>query len=173
MGELGINVWNLIIQAAAFIIFLWIFWRFALGPIVRMLDERRLRIQDSMEAAQKMQTELKEASTRNEEILRQARQEGQQILAQAREAGEATIARAQAEAGKQADEYLARAEATLRNEVEQARQQLRQEVADLAVTAAGKIVRKELDPKTQARLIEETLTEATNGRTPSGTGPAA
>ncbi|HET8524088.1 MAG TPA: F0F1 ATP synthase subunit B [Thermomicrobiales bacterium] len=173
MGQLGINGWNLIIQAIAFIIFLLLFWRFALGPIVRMIDERRVRIQDSMEAAQKMQVELKEASTRNEEILRQARQEGQQILAQARETGEATIARAQEQAGKQADEYLARAEATLRNEVEQARQQLRQEVADLAVTAAGKIVRKELDPKTQARLIEETLAEASNGRTASGAGPAA
>jgi F-type H+-transporting ATPase subunit b len=137
MGELGINGWNLIIQAAAFIIFLWLFWRFALGPILRMLDERQLRIRESMEAAQKMQTELKEAATRNEEILRQARQEGQQILAQAREAGEATIARAQAEAGKQADEYLARAEASLRTEVEQARQLLRQEVAGLGVTAAG------------------------------------
>ena len=51
-------------------------------------------------------------------------------------------------------------------ETEQARVQLRQELADLAVTAAGKIVRKELDPATQALLIEETLAEATasNGR---------
>jgi F-type H+-transporting ATPase subunit b len=58
---------------------------------------------------------------------------------------------------------MARAQASLRAETEQARQQLRNEVADLAVLAAGNIVRKELDPKAQAKLIEETLNEATAG----------
>ena len=81
----------------------------------------------------------------------------QQIIANARDAADATIARSREEAGKQAEEYLARAESTLRAETEQARMQLRQEVADLAVNAATKIVRKELDPASQARLIEETL----------------
>jgi F-type H+-transporting ATPase subunit b len=59
----------------------------------------------------------------------------------------------------------------LRAETEQARHQLRQEVADLAVTAATKIVRKELDPATQTRLIEETLAEAGGSRT-NGRGTA-
>ncbi|MGH2561068.1 MAG: F0F1 ATP synthase subunit B [Thermomicrobiales bacterium] len=170
MSNLGINGWNLIIQLIAFVIFLWLLWRYALGPIVRMLDERQGRIRDSMEAAEKMQAELQATAVKNEGILREARQDAQQILTQAREQGDATIARAQDEAGKQAAEFQARAEATLRAETEQARQLLRQEVAGLAVMAAGKIVRKELDPKTQARLIEETLAEATggtNGKTPA------
>ncbi|MGH2531852.1 MAG: F0F1 ATP synthase subunit B [Thermomicrobiales bacterium] len=171
MGDLGINAWNLIIQLVAFIIFLWLLWRFALGPIVRMIDERQGRIRDSMAAAEKMQAELQATAAKNEEILREARQESQRILTQAREQGDATMVRARDEAGKQAEEYLARAEATLRAETEQARQQLRQEVADLAVLAAGKIVRKELDPKAQARLIEETLAEATGGT--NGTAPAS
>ena len=116
-----------------------------------------------------MQAEMQATAARNEETLAEARREAQAILTSAREAGEATLARARDEAGKQAGEYLARAESTLRAETEQARQQLRQEVADLAVSAATKIVRKELDPAAQARLIEETLSEAT-GRT-SGAGP--
>jgi F-type H+-transporting ATPase subunit b len=171
MGDLGINGWNLIIQLVAFIVFIWLLWRFALGPIVRLLDERQGRIRDSMAAAEKMQAELQATAARNEEVLREARQESQRILTQAREQGDATIVRAQKEAGKQAAEFQARAEATLRAETEQARQQLRQEVADLAVMAAGRIVRKELDPKTQARLIDETLAEATGGT--NGNTPAA
>jgi F-type H+-transporting ATPase subunit b len=171
MGDLGINGWNLIVQLIAFIIFLWLLWRFALGPIVGVLDQRQERIRESMEAAQRMQAELQATAARNEQVLAEARRDAQQIVANAREAGDAAIARAREAADAQAAEYLTRAEATLRQETEQARQQLRQEVADLAVTAAGRIVRKELDPAAQTRLIEETLAEAsppraaTNGTT--------
>ena len=164
MGDLVINLWNLIIQLIAFIVFLWLLWRFALGPIVRILDQRQERIRESMEAAQRMQAELQATAARNEEVLTEARREAQNIIAAARETGEASIARAREAAAAQAEEYLARAEATLRQETEQARQQLRQEVADLAVLAASRIIRKELDPTTQVQLIEETLAQAGAGR---------
>jgi F-type H+-transporting ATPase subunit b len=171
MGDLGISGWKLIVQIVAFLIFVYLMWRLALGPIVATLDKRQLKIRESMEAAQRMQTELQATAARNEEVLAEARREAQAILTNARETGEATLARYQDEASKQADEYLTRAKATLSAETEQARLQLRQEVANLAVNAATKIVRKELDPAAQTRLIEETLSEAT-GRA-GGAGPVA
>jgi F-type H+-transporting ATPase subunit b len=161
MSDLGINGWNLIIQLVAFIIFVYLLWKYAFGPITRMLDERTQRVRESMEAAQRMQQELQATAARNEEVLAEARRQAQEILAQSRQQGEALVARAQETAAQQQDIFLNQARATLRAETEQARQQLRQEVADLAVTAAAKIVRKELDPATQSRLIEETLAEAT------------
>jgi F-type H+-transporting ATPase subunit b len=167
MAALGIDAWGLAVQLVAFLIFIVLFWKFALGPITNMLDERSRRIAESMAAAERMKQEMAAAGARNEEILGEARRQAQQIIAQAREVSEATVARAQKEAGEQADAYLARAQATLRQETEQARLQLRQEVADLAVMAAGRIVRKELDPAAQTRLIEEALAEAAtpgNGR---------
>ena len=160
MGALGINAWGLAVQLIAFLVFIWLFWRYALGPITNMLDERSRRISESMQATERMKQEMAAASTRNEEILAEARQQAQQIIAQAREVSDATIARAQQEASQQAEEYLARAQSTLRQETDQARLQLRQELADLAVMAAGRIVRRELDPAAQSRLIEETLAEA-------------
>lgn len=178
LDQLGINGWNLVVQLVAFILFIYLLWRLALGPIVRVLDQRSDRIRDSMEAAQKMQAELQATATRNEEVLAEARREAQQVIANAREVSDATIARAREEAGQQANEYLARAEDTLRQETALARQQLRQEIADLAVTAAGKIVRKELDPASQTRLIQETLAEASAGpdgaraEMPPSTAPA-
>ena len=168
MGELGVDVWKLIVQIVAFVLFVVLLWRLALGPIVAMLDQRSNKIRESMAAAERMQVELQQTAARNEEAMAQARQEAQQVLANAREAAEGVLQRAREEAGQQSEIYLSRAQATLRTETEQARQLLRQEVADLAVTAAGKIVRKELDPATQTRLIEETLAEAggprSNGR---------
>ena len=160
MGELGINAWGLAVQLVAFIVFIVLFWKYALGPITKMLDERSRRISESMAAADEMKSEMARASVRNEEILTEARQQAQQIITQAREVGDATVARAQKEAADQADAYLARAQATLRQETEQARLQLRQELADLAVLAAGRIVKKELDPAAQSTLIAEVLSEA-------------
>lgn len=168
MDALGIDLWKLIVQIIAFLIFIFLLWKFALGPITRMLDERQERVRESMEAAQRMQDELKATATRNEEALATARQQAQEILADARKVGDAAIARAKEDADRQAEEYMARAQATLRAETEQARQQLRTEVANLAVAAASQIVRKELDPAAQARLIEETLAEATSGKPAAG-----
>lgn len=160
MGALGIDLWGLIVQLIAFVAFIFLFWKYALGPITNMLDDRSRRIAESMEAAERMKLEMAAAGARNEEILAEARKQAQQIIAQAREVSDATVARAQQEASEQADAYLNRAQATLRQETEQARLQLRQELADLAVLAAGRIVRKELDPAAQTQLIEEALAAA-------------
>jgi F-type H+-transporting ATPase subunit b len=163
MDAIGIDGWKLLAQIAAFLVFIILFWKFASKPLLKMLDERQARVQEGLEAAQKMQDQLQATAAKNDEVLAEARRQAQDILVQARDQGDAAIARAQEQAGKQADEYMARAQAALRAETEQARQQLRNEVADLAVLAAGNIVRKELDPKAQAKLIEDTLSEATAG----------
>jgi F-type H+-transporting ATPase subunit b len=166
MDALGISGWKLIVQLISFLIFIFLLWRLGGGPISRMLDQREEKIREGMEAADRMKLELEATAAKNEEVMRQARADAQQILVDARSAGDAQIARAKEEAEKQAGEYLARAQATLQNETQAARLQLRQEIADLAVSAATKIVRKELDPDAQARLIEETLSEASSGNRP-------
>jgi F-type H+-transporting ATPase subunit b len=167
MSDLGINGWNLIIQLIAFLIFIYLLWRYAFGPITSMLDQRTERVRESMEAAQRMQQDLQATAARNEEVLTEARRQAQEILGQSRQQGEALISRAREAAEQQQEIFLSQARATLRAETEQSRQQLRQEVADLAVMAAEKIVRKELDPATEARLIQETLAEA------AGSNPVA
>lgn len=164
MEKLGINPANLIIQVIAFAAFVGIFWKFALGPITNMLDERRKRIQEGMEAAERMEKELAATRARNEEVLNEARREAQQILAAARESSEQLLARAQEQAEANAESMLEKARATIQAEQQQAWMQLRRDVADLAIAAATKIVRHELDGAEQSRLIEETLAQAGNGR---------
>lgn len=160
MDQIGLNGWQLVVQLVAFIVFIWLLWKFALGPIVGMLDQRQSKISESISAAENMQAQLKETQARNEEVLLEARREAQEIVANARTSSEQLITRARDEANAQSEQYLGRAQETLRQETAQARQQLRQEVADLAVLAAGRIIRKELDPAAQSQLIEETLTRA-------------
>lgn len=169
MDALGISGWKLIVQLISFAVFIILLWKLGGGPIARMLDQRQDKIREGMEAADRMKAELQATAAKNEEVLRQARADAQQILVDARATGDLQIARAKEEAERQGEEYLTRARQTLQSETEMARQQLRQEIADLAISAATKIVRKELDPAAQARLIEETLTEAST----SGDRPVA
>jgi F-type H+-transporting ATPase subunit b len=160
MDQFGLNGWQFTVQLVAFLVFIWLLWRFAVGPIVKVLDDRQNTIRESMASAERMQQELKDTSARNEEVLLQARREAQEIVAGARQNGEQLLARAREEANAQAETYLTRAQETLRQETEQARVQLRNEVADIATLAAGRIIRKELDPQAQRQLIEETLSGA-------------
>lgn len=160
MDQFGLNVWQFVVQLVAFLVFIYLLWRFAVGPIVKILDERQEKIKESMASAERMQQELKETHARNEEVLLQARREAQEIVNQARLNGDQLVARARDEANAQAETYLTRAQETMRQETEQARQQLRNEVADIATLAASRIIRKELDPKAQQHLIEETLSGA-------------
>jgi F-type H+-transporting ATPase subunit b len=160
VDQFGLNLWQFIIQLIAFLVFCWLLWKFAVGPIVKVMDERQGRIRESMASAERMQQELKATQARNEEALLEARREAQEIVANARQSGEQLLARAREEANAQAETYLARAQETLRQESEQARQQLRDEVADIATLAAGRILRKELNPAAQKQLIQETLAGA-------------
>lgn len=160
MEALGLDGVNLIVQLIAFLVFVGVFWKFALGPITRMLDERQERIRDSMEAAERMERELAATQARNEEVLAEARRDAQEVLKSARESSEQIMERARAQAQEQTEEMLEKARTSIESERQQAWVQLRQDVADLAITAATKIVRQELDREKHAQLIQETLAEA-------------
>ncbi len=160
MEALGINLENLLIQLFAFVVFIAIFWKFALGPITRMLDERQERIRDSMEAAERMEQELAATQARNEEILAEGRREAQEVLSTARENSEQILNRAREQSQQQADQMIEKARLTIESERQQAWSELREEVAELAISAATKIVRQELDREKHAELIRETLAEA-------------
>jgi len=164
VDALGINGWQLAVQLVAFLVFIFLLWKYAVGPIVAVLDQRQAKIKESFEAAERVQAELKETQARNEDALQQARKEAQDIIATARSNSEQLLAAAREEASAQGEAYLKKAQETLRQETEQARQQLRQEVADISVLAASRILRKELDAKAQAQLIEDTLTDAARDR---------
>ncbi len=160
MDALGIDLTTLLIQLLSFVFFIAIFWKFALGPITNMLDQRQERIRESMEAAERMEQELAATQARNEEVLAEARREAQEILSTARENSEQILTRAREQSQTQADQMIDKAQATIAAERKQAWDELRGEVADLAITAATKIVRQELDREKHAELIRETLAEA-------------
>ena len=147
-------------QLLAFLILVFLLGRYAYRPIVNALDQRSERIRASMEQADRIERQLAETESRNQEILTEARREAQQIIAQAREVGDRQIAQARDAAREEAEKQTQLGLAQLRAEVAQAKQELRQQYADLVISAASRVVRQELDPQKHLQRIESTLREA-------------
>src|SRR4051794_39323643 len=160
MDALGINGSALVVQLLAFLILVFLLGRYAYRPIVNALDQRSERVRASMEQADRIERQLAETETRNQQILTEARREAQQIIAQAREVGDRQIAQARDVAREEADKQLQLSLAQLRAEEQRAKQELRQQYADLVIRAASRVVRQELDPQKHLQLIETTLREA-------------
>src|SRR5215212_1936866 len=82
--QLGISLGNLLFQALGFAILLFILYRFAYAPLLRILDERRVRAQEIVEKSDQIRRDLSETQARSTAELDRARSEAQAIIAEAR-----------------------------------------------------------------------------------------
>ena len=158
-GLLTING-TLIAQLLIFLVMLGVLYRFAWGPLLKILNERRTRIAQGVEATQKALQELEAAEKERQAKLEEARREAQAILDRIAKQAEDLRKELEAKAREQAEALIAKARAEIRQEREKAVQDLRLQVADLAVLAAGRIIGESLDAKKHRELIERAIEEA-------------
>lgn len=156
---LGIALGNLLWQCAAFGLLMLLLSRFAYRPIVKMLDERRGRIQESMDQAEQIKRDNAEAAKRAEAIIAQAQAQTRDMLGQAQQMSQRTIAAAQEEARDQREKMLSEARAQIEADTRRAKEELQREVARLALLAAGRVVGKTLNTEDHQRLVDEALVE--------------
>ncbi len=160
IADLGINLPVLIAQLVNFIILLTVLRLVAWGPLVKMLDERRERIRESLAAAEEMKAKAAESDRQMQEQIEAARREGQALVAQAQEIGNRIQAEARAQAHADAEATLARARNEIQLERDNAIAELRKEFADLTIAAAEKVINTSLDRSAHRRLIDEALAES-------------
>jgi F-type H+-transporting ATPase subunit b len=158
-GLLTING-TLVAQLLIFLVMLGVLYRFAWGPLLKILNERRERIQQGVEATERAKRELEEAERERQAKLEEARREGQAILDRIAKQGEDLRKELETKAREQAEGLIARARAEIQQEREKAVEDLREQVADLAVLAASRIIGESLDLKKHRELIERTIEEA-------------
>lgn len=159
LDNLGIHWQGLLAQAVNFLLLLGLLWLVAYKPVLRMLDRRATRIRESMERAEEIRREAARTEEQFAATLARARKEGQAIMAQASEVAERIRAEAQEEARRQAEEFLSKARAEIQRDKERAAAELRAQVADLAILAASKVVKRSLDDADHYRLVTEVLAE--------------
>ena len=167
---LGIALGNLFWQCLAFGLLIFLLSRFAYGPIVKMLDERRNRIQESMDQAEQIKRDNAEAAKRAEAIIAQAQAETREMLGQAQQMSQRTIAAAQTEAREQREKLLVEARAQIEADTRRAKEELQHEVARLALLAAGRVIGKTLTGSDHERLVDEALAETERARGGFGRG---
>jgi F-type H+-transporting ATPase subunit b len=151
----GLMIWTII----AFLITLYVLKRFAFGPIQRTIDERRERIRQAIDEADRAREEARNLLEEHRKLIGQAKSEAEEILADARRVADAQRERVREETEVDRLRRLEETRRQIDQATHQALGQIREEVGRLSLLAAEKITRKSLTDKDQQRLIDEALAE--------------
>jgi F-type H+-transporting ATPase subunit b len=150
---------TLFAQAAAFALFIWFTVKFVWPPLLRAIEQRQKTIAEGLAAAERGKQDLELASKRAAEVIRDAREQAQGILAQAEQRAGQIVEEAKNNAKAEGERIIAGARAEIDQEVSRARDSLRAQVSVLAIKGAEKILRREVDPKTHAQLLDAVAAE--------------
>ena len=152
--EIGLIFWTIIV----FSLLLIILKKYAWKPILTAVDERNKSIEDALKAADKAKEEMLALNTDNERILIEAKKERDVLLKEAREIKESVINEAKDNAKLAAEKILTTAKDQINNEKMKAIIELKNQVAEMSIDIAEKILKSELaDKNKQKELITEAL----------------
>lgn len=150
---------TLFLQAVVFAILVWFTMKFVWPPITKALDERAQKVADGLAAADKARTELAAVNERVEQERANSRSETAARLAEADRRAQQIIEEAKERANVEADKIITAAKADAEQQVLQAREALREQVATLAVKGAEQILRKEVNAAAHADLLAALKTQ--------------
>ena len=160
MEKLGIDVRWFLSQLINFTVLLFILQQFLYKPVLKMLHERQERIRDSMDYAERVKKESERAEGEYQKKIEESRREAQAIITRATQQAERAREDVLAKARDEAREIKNKAVADVDYERKRVMADLRQEVADLAILAAGRVLDKELDPTAHRKVVADFLNEA-------------
>ena len=164
LGNLGINLSYLVVQILNFLIVMLIMSFWAYKPILKVLDERRDKIAQSLEDAREAAEARANAQSEAEKILAEAQAERASIVADATQRAEKTSADMRAAAEQERAQLLDQAQEAVTEQKESALLDLRPHVATLAIAAANKIVAVGLDEARQRALVDEFFSGVSDGK---------
>ena len=150
---------TLIAQTIMFILFVWFCMKFVWPPIMQALSDRKKQIADGLAAGERGKQELEQASKSAADEMLIAKQKAAEILAQAEKRSSPVVEEAKGLAQEEGDRIVSMAKAEVEQEIVRAREALRQNVADLAVAGAAKILDREVDAKAHADLLKNIKAE--------------
>ncbi|MGB2152417.1 MAG: F0F1 ATP synthase subunit B [Flavobacteriaceae bacterium] len=154
--SLGLFFWQLLL----FVALLLLLKKFAWKPILDAVNERETSIKDSLSAAQKARDEMQAVQADNKRILKEARAERDALLSEAKKASTQMINQAKEDAKVEAEKITAQAQEMIQNEKKAAINDLKNQVAQLSVDIAEKVLQTELkDKAAQEKLVEELVKE--------------
>ena len=149
----GLVFWS----AITFLLLLFLMKKFLWGPLIENLDRRETMINDAVKKAEETQQKSEEALKDYNKKLAEAREEVRQIVAAGKEFAEKVKADILEEAGKKSASLLEKAKKEIAAERSDAINQIKQVVVDISISAAEKMLKRNLNADDQIKLIEETM----------------
>jgi F-type H+-transporting ATPase subunit b len=156
--SIGLFAW----QTILFIVLILLLRKFAWKPILDAVNEREDGIKDALAEADKARQEMLNIKSDNDKVLKEARAERDALLKEAREIKDNMIAEAKEEAQAIADKSIEQTKLAIANEKAAALTDIKNQMGDLSVSIAEKVVKGELaDKNKQLKLIEQLLNDVT------------
>jgi F-type H+-transporting ATPase subunit b len=160
VDALGLNLPQLIAQIANFAVLVVILRLTLYKPVLKMLDDRKAKIADGLNAADIARAEAAAAQANIQSQIDASRKEGQEIVAGAQTIAQRIQSEAREQSARDRETALERARSEINLERDRAIAELRAEFADITVSAASKVIGQSLDKQAHQRIIDETLAES-------------
>ena len=150
---------TLLAQAVVMIVFVAICWRYIYPPILSVMQEREKKISDGLEAAKKADDSLEEAKLAFDKELNQAKAEAAEILEKANARASKIVSDASSKAESEAEKIMASAETAIENETNKAKEELRQQMSDIIIDTAQKILGDEISKEKHQEILKKAAKE--------------
>nr|WP_212775231.1 F0F1 ATP synthase subunit B [Polycladomyces abyssicola] len=147
----------MLFQLVAFLVLMGLLIRFALRPIMGVMEKRQAYIDEQIDTAEKNRAEAERLVAEQREALEKARKEARELLERAKVQKEREAEAIIKEAQERAERMIQEATNEIAREKEKALAELRDQVGQLAVLLASKVMEKEIDAKQQSKLVDRYL----------------
>ena len=146
-------------QTLAFVIFVAICWKYVWPPIIAIMEEREKRIADGLDAAKKADDSLEEAQLAFDQEMNKAKAEAAEILEKANSRASQIVVDATTKAENEAEKILTAASKTIENDVNKAKEELRQKMSELIIDTSEKILGNEISSDKHQELLKKAASE--------------
>jgi F-type H+-transporting ATPase subunit b len=146
---------TLVAQTIGFAIFIFVTWKYVWPPIDTAIETRRKKIAEGLAEAEKGKAALAEGEKQKAAMMKEARDQAAEVKTLNEKQVAATIEEAKAQARAEADRIIAAAQSQIEQEKQKARDQLREQVAALAVAGAEKILKREINRDVHADMLNQ------------------
>jgi F-type H+-transporting ATPase subunit b len=157
----GIQPVLLLAQIVNFLIILFLLKKFFYKPIIKILEDRKKRIAESLQNAQSIEDRLKKTEEKSAQILDETRKNAQDLIDEAKKAAERISVQAQAESRKTIEQTIAQATKQIESQRLQMQKKLQKETLGLVVEVVKKVLARSLKPKERQDLTTKALSEIT------------
>lgn len=155
---MNINL-TLVVQMIVFAVLVWAVMKWVWPVILSAMDERERKIAHGLAAAEEGEKELAAARDKADGIVREARERANQIIDHAQHRANELVEEAKGTASSEGARIVAAAQQQIELDTTRARESLRREVAGIAVTAASKLLGREIDARKHADLLDQLATQ--------------